>query len=464
MRGRLELPVTFILEGSPFRPADGWHLEAYAAADHSDPVWSDLTEVTDPSLSLTGRMDNGRSIHIPVVHWTQQSGSRLTAEVWDIRYDCTSAPEVPATQHATVYLTQTPLALPIVGSLARSWTGELSPLPGDQAEHTGVTVLTNVGDAKLQLIYVWDDVDVEGVRADLRVPVPAIQGDVNSGALSADPDQILEAVGSALEDTLDVLSLLSRRYVRWTRIKLYSTWLKDGQLSNYQESEWVRTIGASPTDRRREALVAAGRMPPDALSALVAQYSALPRKHAVRAAITYCLAVEDSTHLESSLSSAFTAIEALLSSISLSQGSGSEQLDRAAFRDLHERISELARVFVQERQLDSSVADMLVRRVGDLGRRPVSDRLQDVVVSAGVSWQDLWPDGTTLSAAMGQAFRRRNQFFHVGRFPGPKMAYVDARRLRILCERLLFSLIGGETQWQSWRTYEESAWLASHPA
>ncbi len=73
----------------------------------------------------------------------------------------------------------------------------------------------------------------------------------------------------------------------------------------------------------------------------------------------------------------------------------------------------------------------------------------------------LWPEGITLDEAMRSAFNRRNQFFHVGQFPEPRVAYVDATRIRLVCERLLFAFIGGDQQWQTLGVYEESAWLAS---
>ncbi|MDF1502296.1 hypothetical protein [Roseisolibacter sp. H3M3-2] len=416
-RGDATAPVSFLIDGSLHRPSERWDLEVTRAEPAHAP-WLAVLDGDDAApLTLRGRDSGGNDVLLPEVHAGTWTGAHMTGFAWDVRINCEPYPAALPEQYVSIYLTPTGLAVPRPESVVKSTSGEITRIPESTIEdRPDDNLSTAAGVARLTLEYRWERVDIDGVEADVRVPVPALHLVVADDVCAADPMVVMHAVDEAIADVLDVLSFLSRRYVRWTRMRFTGVRREGDRTIDYQVSKWRRTIGSSRPRRSRDGLmVLPGRMPSDALDHMLGAYRR--REHrSLRAAIVYVLAAREPVHLESRFTSAFTAVEALLTA--------------------------------------TNAPD----------ERPAGKRAADMFARAAVRWDDLWPGGTELEPALLALYKRRNLFVHEGLFPDVDHAHIGTQRLVHLCERMLFALMEGDTEWLAPRFGDaETAWLARQP-
>lgn len=415
-RGDVTAPVSFLIEGSLHRPSERWDLEVTRA----EPAHASWLAVLDgdntASLTLRGRDSGGNGLLLPEVHARTWTGAHMNGFAWDVRINCELHPTALPEQYVSVYLTSTGLAVPRPWSVIKSTSGEITRIPESKIEdRPDDNLSTAAGVARLTLDYQWERVDIDGIEADLRVPVPALHLTVANDAREADPMVVMRAVDEAIADVLDVLSFLSRRYVRWTRMRFTAVQREGDRTIDYRVSKWWRTIGSSRGRSRDGLVVLPGRMPSDALDHMLRAYRRQGHR-SLRAAIVYVLAAREPVHLESRFTSAFTAVEALLTATNAPN------------------------------------------------ERPAGKRAADMFARAAVRWDDLWPGGTELESALLTLYKRRNLFVHEGIFPDMDHAHVGTQRLVHLCERMLFALMEGDAEWLTPRLEDaETAWLARQP-
>ena len=266
----------------------------------------------------------------------------------------------------------------------------------------------------------------------------------------ADVRAFAREVVASVDDVLRVLSLLNRHLVRWTRVVIEST--GDSPGPRFTRSVWDRTAAIDDADRSLEPLVNSHRLPVDGLDRLVRTFRSLPEKKAVAASITYLTAVLDAPHLETSLTCAFTALEALVQGLAHADHS-----DLTIRNSRFDRLATELRAHIHAFGPVNAVADTIIEemceKVTEIQRRPIKPVIAEVVARLGAEWGDIWPTKTDLSEALGPAYKRRNRFIHRGEFPPARHAFVDYLRLHALTERMLFRLLGGDVAWQTGREY-----------
>jgi hypothetical protein len=351
------------------------------------------------------------------------------------------------------------------------WTGEIKADsdPPEKDARPPTTVGLSLGIARLSLHYVFEDIVVGGVRSLARIPVPTLSVELQEPEFSANADGILDSVASDLDDLLRVLSFLSRRHVGWTRTKLTSKWVSSGEGSpdaqnstagDYHEAERLRVYTGSRPRASREPLVNAYRLAPDALETILGQYRASEFKDAAGIAIIYMMAARNEEFVEGKLAGAFTALEALVNGIGEVRGTVSP-LTPSAYRALSKQLRAVTRSFAEHRGLDVRITNSLIAKLSELIRRPMVERLAEVLIDEGVVWDDLWSEGTELIQALRQLYARRNRFVHGGHLESVSRASIDARRVIILAERMLYKLLGGRAEWQDWSSYRDADYLVA---
>jgi hypothetical protein len=453
------MPVaSFNLTRQRFRPADEWELTAHVSREHW-PQWNFITNVTADRLELEGITDSGEGVRLPNVQWVRQTAGRLQAEVSEVQFNIESSERVPNEQFITIRLSPTPLALPVVDGLTRSWTGELSVPPQLRVERGAAIIPTELGLAELYEHHLWDDVQVEGMKGRLSVAVPSLHIKVAAEARSADPLGVMKRCAVSISDALLILSLLSRRFVRWTEIELHSRWYDEGRLIEAKICRWLRSISLADINRFRTPLVNPHCLPTDAIGQLTERFRELPFKDAVSAAITYSVATREAFELETSFATAFTALEALTSGVARDSHKDRSLTDKT-FRALSTRLKKEIARFIAEEELSEEVKESIVRKLPELQRQPIIAQIVAMLSQYGVHWSDLWPNETEVSSGLRQAFSRRNAFFHGGKFPAAGQAFVDAQRLCVLTERALYSILDGSSDWLDIHAYRDTPSLS----
>jgi hypothetical protein len=327
-------------------------------------------------------------------------------------------------------------------------------------------VTLSVGPARFSRRYAWGSVDVGGVESVVRVPTPALAIALPPEARTARPFQLTERLADELDDVTRVLAFLSRRDVHWARMEIRSRWEPSavpegmrGRLAPSSTLTRVQARGFATGRGKREPLVNARGLPASALDGLIANYRGLPYKDAARAAIVYMNAARDAAFVEPKLASAFTALEALVNGIGEHDRSFAT-IGSSSFRTLTRRLRATIEAFAAEKRFTPATTEAVIRKLPELRRRPIVDRLTELFKQHQVEWEDLWPAGIELPAALAEAYRRRNHFVHAGHLESGWHADTDADRVLILTERLLYRLIGGDPGWYSPLSFYEARYLA----
>ena len=458
-KGTFAMPVaSFDLTRRRFRPADEWELTAHVSREHW-PQWNFITDVTADRLELEGITDSGEGVRLPNVQWAHQPAGRLQAEVSEVQFNIESSERVPNEQFITIRLSPTPLALPAVDGLTRSWTGELSVPPQLRVEQEAGIIPTDLGMAELYEHYLWDELQVEGTKGRLSVAVPSLHIKVAAEARSADPLGVMKRCAVTISDALLLLSFLSRRFVRWTEIQLHSRWYDEERLVDAKLSRWLRSISVAEIRRFHSPLVNPYRLPKDAIGRLTERFRQLPFKDAVNAAITYSVAAREALELETSLATAFTALEALTSGVAR-YSQKDRSLDDKTFTALSRHLKKEIAQFFAQKELSEEAQESIVRKLPELQRQPIIAQIIAMLSQYGVHWADLWPNETEVSTGLRKAFSRRNAFFHGGKFPAPGQALADAHRLCVLTERALYSILEGRSDWLDIDAYRDTQSLS----
>jgi hypothetical protein len=446
--------VSFTLQGSPLAHDAEWEIQGTAPDLSLDVLNSRLNH--DAAVKLEGRSDVGRHLLVPEVQHLSLMGlphAHFTGVAPELRIDSQPLGAVPSSQVARVFLTSTPLALPEHNLTVQARTGVSGPLR-DEEPRAVFHVETALGAARLALRYAWSELDTVGYRAAVRVPVPTIELSIADARLSQDLASLLRSLAEEVEDILDVLSLFSRRFVRWTRMELESV-IKVGHRPQPVLTEWIRTVSWDPGGHGRVPMVHAQRMPLNALSRVVQRYRQDPQKRYVHDALINCVAAEEAGYLETSFTTAFISIEALLHAFGARDAALVAEENRFDANQLQKRLLTVLDEFGHEANLSSVTRQSLekgIRRAVREGR--IAARIAAMIHSASVEWRDLWPDGTELVEGLRHAVNRRNEYFHEGRFPESDVAFADFNRLRLLAERLLFVRLGSDATWQTQQNLE----------
>ena len=149
----------------------------------------------------------------------------------------------------------------------------------------------------------------------------------------------------------------------------------------------------------------------------------------------------------------FIALEATAAAMALEEGH-EFLLEEGPFRELYSRLQNEIRTFSREHVLEKSVRKALYAKLPELRRWPIVTRIVEVVESAGVNWQRLWPGEPSLEPPLRQAYARRSALAHSAVSSDWKPMVEDYNRVHALTEQLIFAALGGKDEWQDISAYE----------
>jgi hypothetical protein len=410
------------------------------------------------TLELIGRTEGGVKVHVDPMFPRLIRRDQLEADVYSLFLGVPEHSERPQWQRLSVELTPTAIAHGEREWLARSPTGEIKALPEARPKRAPTIVSLESGAARFVRRYEFHDIEVSGIPGLVRVPTPVLAIDVKGRRRSGNFRDLCRRIGDEVEDALRVISLLSRRQVRWTRIRHSSRGPKGNPW--WEDGEWSRPMSATGNEVRRSALLNAYRLPPAALDQLVKAYRSLPFKAAAAASITYTIASFDAEVVDTQLANAFTGFEALVNGIGEATGSW-RTMRRRQYDKLRAIMQREIAVFGTEHQLAEWQAAEVREKLAELQRRPIVERAYELLTEYAVEWSDLWPPGIDLREALRAAYRRRNDFVHAGRLPSPLRASADARRIRALSERLLLRCLGADPDWHDHFSFQDARDMAT---
>jgi hypothetical protein len=466
----LELALThFVLRRRKYDPSSRWRLRAaYAAADRKKA--EDLFNASAGTGVFEGYTQAGERVlvrelwleNISVSHSRFGPGDGvLHASTTRVDINAGELPGEVVQQQMTIWLTPTPLAVD-PKRLASSEVDAISPLGEESRQHPQTTWHSTAGTAELITSHTFEIVQVAGIRARLSVPRPAVYLSVDEIATATNPFELAETVLVELDDLLRVMTLLSRQAVNWVNYEVHTRTKHPTPISlDHHVCRGSQTLGAQATPHSYGPLVSIHSVPASYLEHLTHALVNSTIRGALRPAIVYSVAALRDGYLEAKFFNAFTSLETIVSA--LDQESRRNQLLRASeFDRLRRAVRDAISAHAVERNIDTATVDTIAKKLPELNRAPIVDRVVSVVEEHRIHWEDLWPAGLKLTEALGAAYRHRNAFIHTGAFPEFTEAYVTTMRMHAIGERLLYQLLGGQAEWLHRTAYRYAKTLAEY--
>lgn len=450
-RGGFAIPVIrYSLTRRRYDVESEWEFHA-SVEDPMDRRWNALLASGPGVPSFEGTDDNGIPVVIKMLYFKRQSGRdfEATAQTVAVGHARISGeigvPHIDR-QYVSIDLWPSPLAEPEVFLPAQYWTGEIKAHRGRKRDApTKVWVRLAGHRFRFSQVYVWDEAIVSGQRSLVRIPVTRLSGQIHTRRRTGDIETLFGQIVSELEDLNRLLTLLSRRHVRWSRIEIATQW-RSRESGRYDTYAVVQGSRSSHRNRGASPLLVPGRMPADWLEKLLRNYRELTSNNdGVAAAVIYLIAAHDSAFVDGAVTNAYTAFEASLNA--LSSPASEFTLASGAFGKLASQVRDVIRGFAESRDLPPDVVDAIRKKVPELRRRPITDRVLEYVTSSNINVAGLWPPDLPLEAGLRALFKRRNDFVHAGKLGEIHQAGVDAERLILLTEKLLLRALQVEDEW-----------------
>lgn len=452
--------IRYILTRRQYDVESEWEFHAFVEKG-ADERWGRLLAPGPAPISFSGIDEWGGPITVPILHFRKQSGREFEAVAQTVSVGISVLEGACDHQHIRIDLWPTGLDDPEVLYPALYWTGEIKA-KRTKSELLRPKVWLRVARHRVRFSkhYTWDDAIVGGQRGIVRIPVARLSGPVHARMRSLSVEQLCDALEPDLDDLARLLTLLSRRHVRWSRIEI-ATRSRRGDGVEHNTYQRIRGSHSSQRLRETQPLLVPGRMPPGWLEQLLANYRALPAKDSIAGAIIYLTVARDSPFVDGAVANAFTAFEASLNA--LSRPTSAFSLGSSEFGRLASDVRATVRRFGTEKALPSDTIASISRKIPELRRRPIVDRAVEYLTSKSIDLSGLWPPDVHLSDGLGAMFQRRNHFIHAGELGGIHQASTDAERFIVLTERMLLHALGVSDEWVHPFVRSDSAHLTNVP-
>lgn len=112
-------------------------------------------------------------------------------------------------------------------------------------------------------------------------------------------------------------------------------------------------------------------------------------------------------------------------------------LSSKEFRELRKKLE----VFIKDNISGEDAREGIIKKLGELNRRPILDRLLFLLRKYDVPVGKIWTSNTDVETELGKIIRRRNLYIHQGRIDDFKQYYDDYSKLRILVELWILRLL-----------------------
>ena len=375
-------------------------------------------------------------------------GASIGGEVLEIRINEETLESTPDWQHLQVEFTPTDLAQPEKIGLVRSYTGEIGSM--DEESESGNTQLLNteLGDAKFSKYFRYEEVKSHDENLTVQVPVPVLNVTVSDGNLSADSRILIEKCENIVKSFEKVASFLSRRQVRWARIELLSQ-VADNPIQVQSKMRFIHGTGAPPSP-----LVNPHKLGSRSIEELVKNLEDSDYKDAVEKAIDFLNGFWNDLYVESSLTNAFVAFEAVINGIGEKDGTD-RIIDNHVFKKLQRYLRENIKEWAISKGVNESQRKGICRKIPELQRESIVARAISELDRFEVGPSGSWAYETGLSEELKKIYQRRNKLFHAGKVSDLDAAMVDGLRIHSLCEKLIYRILGAQEEWIAISAYDD---------
>ena len=452
------VPVTrFRASVDKYDPGEAWEFTLYVAEEHQRRCELMLRQ-GEAALRFTGETGTGYPVEISHLWFRQWSPGVLTGSVDDIAIGDVELPSQPSEQHLTVELSPTALARPEISNLMRSYTGEITADEHWSQKESPMQWSSPLGTVTFVEHVEYEDVVVGRTKSTLQIPTPVLRLKLAAPDTSSRPLDLGRQLLREAEPLFVIITFLSRRYVRWRRVEVSSKTVGDDGSKGYYTSHLLNGVPVPERTGPQEPLINVYTVPDDVLDHMVRALADTPYRKVLESSMQHVTAANQAPFVEAAFVSAFTALETLTNGINKIDKSH-KILGSADFSRLRSTVKGAIATYLANRADADTILQRVEKKLPELNRPPVVDRVEELIVKHGVEWSDLWPQDTDLQDALQKLFKRRNDFIHSGQLISVTQADTDAKRTTILTERSIYALLNGDPGWVSHLAYSDLYYL-----
>jgi hypothetical protein len=245
--------------------------------------------------------------------------------------------------------------------------------------------------------------------------------------------QVLDEIETSIEDSLLILSFVSRQWVRSYETTLETQAHGEGATSHRSSVRRRIVPVTAPWDDF--FLIETKELIEGGFDTLVKSLRSSPLREALSRAIAFEVASRDVHSLESTMVLCHAALEAVIGGLD----DRNPAIDHSVIesKNVRDAIADAIKTVLAKFQVPDETSKSVLKKVPELERAPIADLVVHHTERLRVNTQDLWPDSIGFEQGLRAALKRRNALVHAATIEKPNEAYEDMMRLQILTERII---------------------------
>ena len=161
-------------------------------------------------------------------------------------------------------------------------------------------------------------------------------------------------------------------------------------------------------------------------------------KTIIQRTIPFLLMSYEQGYFESHIANTYSALETMIAGLS---SDSNEETGNSLSANDFKRLTRKIKTVIHAEVTDPKIYNGITRKLGELNRRPILDRLLALLKQYSVPVEKVWSSNTDIATELGKIIKRRNLYIHQGRIDDFGQYYDDYSRLRVLIELWILRLL-----------------------
>jgi hypothetical protein len=340
--------------------------------------------------------------------------------------------------HCSIFIPYTPLAS-AEASYVNSFDGTITL--DENSKREGVKWKTPLGQAELidNYDYVEDKIGID--KATIRIRrCQACLIIKPKGKFSL--ENLMKELPDSFDETFRLVSFLSRKRITWYSAEVMA--FPGKGKSNFRQANAYRQswLGFQRDQRNEQSWIDMVVKLTDLRSGLFEKlhenYQASQYKTIIGRTIPFLMMSYEQGYFESHIANTYSALETMVAGLS---SDGDEETGNSLTSTEFMHLTRKIKTVIHAEISDEKIREGITRKLGELNRRPILDRLMALLRKYKVPIEKIWSPNTDIVSELGKIIKRRNLYIHQGRIDDFGQYYDDYSRLRILVELWILKLL-----------------------
>jgi hypothetical protein len=319
------------------------------------------------------------------------------------------------------------------------------PWQADEQKDDNTTIAWTAGEASHRFVTLSARIPVVAGqdRGHLTIQRPCLVKTFVT-AEATDLVTIMDYIETELNDSLRLLSFLSREWVDWFKMSVRVEWAKEDRQYSTECTRRTEIWENYPADNREEPLLCESDLLDGEFFRLLSALRSSPINQHLRRTIAYSLSSRHGPRDESHFLLAFAAFETLINV--LDEQNPLLRIEDIDWNALCKSLKKTIDAHGKAHELADEQVVLIKRKLSELKRPPVIDKMIFHLARLAPETGDLWQDPVSLKdqfiEGLSEAIRQRNVLVHATSVNDFGNLRRDLARIQLLFERLVLGILG----------------------